>query len=259
MRLKKQANFSEQLQAERDIIEGSNVKEALSFIETFVIRQVCPLISLRLLSLLSVTQDGLSSKQYRSLSKLYAQSFGHEHVITFLNLKKLKLFYEHPSPSPTALLDSTPLSINPRKSHRFRDTVKKLGLIPTRSSYDLKNPEDASFVFGGAFVPVICCLLDSLLMTTETAGNSTTAALNDTSKCLSGGGIRVSKRSAGSNRNLGSWSNARVIAVYFLGGVTFAEISAIRFWSLKKGVKVVVLTTSILNGNSLMRSLMTIK
>lgn len=260
MRLKKARNFSDQLQVERNILESSNMKDVSSFIETFVIRQVCPLMSLRILSLFSLTQDGLSWKQYRHFCKLFAQSFGHEHIVTFFNLRKLKLFYEH---------DSSPLSLNIARRAKFRETVKKLGLIP-RSSQDLKNPEDSSFVFGGAFIPVISSILDSVVSFKDnsaaaaSSGNTQpTLDLNDISKCLSGqGSLKVLNRNTGSNssqQKSTSWpssSSSRVICVYFIGGVTFAEISAIRFWSRKKNIKVVVLTTGLLNGNSVMKSLM---
>lgn len=269
MRLKKQANFSDQLQVERNMVEASSMKEAVSFIETLIIRQVCPLLSLRLLSLLSVTQDGLSSKQYRFLCKLYAQSFGHEHVVTFFNAKKVRLLFEHPSPSPAALLEGTPLGLNTKRQQqpKFRETVKKLGLIPRLPegfTYDVKNPEDASFVYGGAFLPVICPLLDALVVKDSGPGSAFNSS--EVSRCLSGGSTRVLRRNNGSNSNSSppsstssSSSSSRAIAVYFVGGVTFAEISALRFWSRKKGLKVVVLTTNLVNGNSLMKSLMTIK
>lgn len=262
MKLKKERNFSDQLQVERNIIEAANMKDVFSFIETFVIRQVCPLMSLRLMSLISITQDGLSWKQYRFFSKLFAQSFGHEHIVTFFNLRKLKLFYE----SPSALFDSSALTLNTSKKAKFRETVKKLGLIP-RTTNDLKNPEDASFVFGGAYLPVICAILHSVVASKGAAfpGNTQpTLDLNDMSKCLSGqGSSRIFNRNIGSNssQDISSSrpSSTRVIAVYFVGGVTFAEISAIRFWSRKKDIKVVVLTTGLLNGNSVMKSLMAIK
>jgi len=249
MKLKREQNFSEQLEVERNILEGTALKEAASFIETLIIRQVNPVVCLRLLSLLSITQDGIPSKQYRFLSKLFAQSFGHEHVITLFNLRKVRLFFDLPSPSPAALLEATPLASSSRKP-KFRDVVKKLKLIPKLPEgtvYDVKNPGDAAFVFGGAYVPVICPLLDACC----SGGN-----LNETSKVLSGGLSRVWTRSTGLPQ--GTFAT-RVIGIFFLGGVTFAEVSALRFWSRKHSVKVVVLTTSLVNGNSLMKNLMSIK
>ena len=91
---KEESRFASQLQIERDLIQGLAMKDIIGFIEDFIYKQVNPLTALRLMCLLCVVQDGLSSKQYRSLSKVFCQSFGHEHVVTLFHLKKLKLFYE---------------------------------------------------------------------------------------------------------------------------------------------------------------------
>lgn len=50
--------------------------------------------------------------------------------------------------------------------------------------------------------------------------------------------------------------NRRVVLVVFIGGVTFAEINALRFLSNQPGTKCefVVLTTKVINGTSLLES-----
>ena len=47
----------------------------------------------------------------------------------------------------------------------------------------------------------------------------------------------------------------QAVIVFFVGGVTFAEVTAIRFWARKKGIKVMIATTGIINGNSLLKQL----
>ena len=53
-----------------------------------------------------------------------------------------------------------------------------------------------------------------------------------------------------------STHNTKKILVYFLGGVTFAEVAAIRYLNncrkFKDRVKFVIATTSIINGNKSM-------
>ena len=51
----------------------------------------------------------------------------------------------------------------------------------------------------------------------------------------------------------------RTVLVVFIGGVTFAEISALRFMSSQGGLNCnfIVMTTKMINGNSLVRSLCT--
>ena len=53
-----------------------------------------------------------------------------------------------------------------------------------------------------------------------------------------------------------SSSSSIVTLVFFVGGVTYAEISALRYLSsLKDGHEYVVATTSIINGNKLLKPL----
>ena len=73
MEQKKEARFIEQLRAERNIIEGKDLKEAVGFIEDTIISQNSFSACLRLLCLLSLTHDGLPVKEYRNFVKLFLQ------------------------------------------------------------------------------------------------------------------------------------------------------------------------------------------
>ena len=46
----------------------------------------------------------------------------------------------------------------------------------------------------------------------------------------------------------------RTVLVAFIGGVTFAEISALRFIGRQHGINVVVITTKLINGTTLLES-----
>ena len=56
----------------------------------------------------------------------------------------------------------------------------------------------------------------------------------------------------------GTSSGKKVMVVYFIGGVTFAEIAALRFLSEKADFpyRIIVCTTKLVNGNTLMKSLL---
>lgn len=240
MKQKKDLLFTEQLQTEGRIVDGSELKEGGSFIESFIVRQVNPQTGLRLLSLLSVVQDGLPSKQYRHWCRLFAQSFGHEHVVTFSNLRKLRLLQEGTQSGIVGSLD-----VAPKK--KFREMCKRLNLIPRLvegSTYNVKNPPDSAFVFGGAYTPVVVPLLDSCVLNHAQAfrAKDLNSLIPDFGSDCWRSGVRCEEE--------------KVVAVFFVGGVTFAEISAVRFWARMRRVRVLVLTSGIVNGNSVMQSLM---
>ena len=246
MRDKKEQLFAEQLQSERNLIEGCDVRVATDFLESFIARQVSAATALRLLCILSVVQEGLPAKQYRFWCRLFAQSFGHEHVVTFFNLRRLKLLYES---TPSALSVSGALDAAFASKKRFREVYKRLNLIPRvveGSTYDVKNPPDAAFVFGGSFAPLVVPLLDSCILAhTESCKRS------DLNACLSIRDYDCWKPCVGQTS-----VERKLVIVFLIGGVTFAEVSAIRYWARVRGVQVLVMTTGVLNGNRLMQAMM---
>ncbi|NWR81534.1 VP33B protein, partial [Centropus unirufus] len=121
MKKKTKQDFQEMIKAEHSLLEGFDIRESTSFIEEHIDRQVSPIESLRLMCLLSITENGeqrgcagqgraalgalaaeltsllptgLIPKDYRSLKTQYLQSYGPEHLLTFHNLKRTGLLTE---------------------------------------------------------------------------------------------------------------------------------------------------------------------
>nr|XP_029508168.1 vacuolar protein sorting-associated protein 33B-like [Oncorhynchus nerka] len=62
--------------------------------------------SMRLLCLLSLTENGLLPKDYRSLKAQFLQSYGIEHLLTFSNLKQLGLLVEQQPGETLTVMES---------------------------------------------------------------------------------------------------------------------------------------------------------
>ncbi|XP_044135433.1 vacuolar protein sorting-associated protein 33B [Bufo gargarizans] len=259
MKKKTKQDFQELLKTEHSLLEGFNVRENISVIEEHINRQVSPIESLRLLCLLSLTENGLIAKDYRSLKTQYLQSYGPEHLLTFSNLKRAGLLTEQaPGETLTAVesrvsklvtdkavgkLTDAFLSLA-KKSH-FRGISKKLGLIPrVDGDYDLKTPKDMAYVFSGAYTPLSCKIIEQVLARKGWTG------LEEVTRLLHS--IEFAEQL--SERNSFADSH-RTIVVVFLGGCTFSEISALRFLGKEIGHKFVFLTTAITNGARLLESM----
>ncbi|XP_030915536.1 vacuolar protein sorting-associated protein 33B, partial [Geospiza fortis] len=178
MKKKTKQDFQETIKAEHSLLEGFDIRESTSFIEEHIDRQVSPVESLRLMCLLSITENGLIPKDYRSLKTQYLQSYGPEHLLTFHNLKRIGLLTEQAAGETLTAVESKvsklvtdraagkitdAFSSLARKSN-FRAISKKLGLIPRLDGeYDLKMPRDMAYVFGGAYVPLSCKIIEQVL------------------------------------------------------------------------------------------------
>lgn len=68
---------------------------------------------------------------------------------------------------------------------------------------------------------------------------------------------RMTRRNSISSENSSSIENARVVLVFFIGGCTYHEISALRSISQQEesNVEFVILTTKLINGNTFIESL----
>ncbi|XP_044022108.1 vacuolar protein sorting-associated protein 33B [Siniperca chuatsi] len=263
MKKKTKQDFQELLKTEHSLLEGFEIRECITFIEEHINRQVSMIESLRLLCLLSITENGLLPKDYRSLKAQYLQSYGVDHLLTFANLRQLGLLVEQqPGETLTVMESKVGKLVNDKtagkltdafsslakKSH-FRALSRKLNLVPkSDEEYDLRVPRDMAYIFSGAYVPLSCKLIEQVLERDGWTG------LDEVTRLLNGHEFAVT----GSNgADLRAKTDAqRIILVMFLGGCTFSEISALRFLGRERGYKFIVVTTAITNSSRLLEALL---
>ncbi|MEE6503457.1 hypothetical protein FKM82_004827 [Ascaphus truei] len=264
MKKKTKQDFQEMLKTEHSLLEGFDIRESINFIEEHINRQVCSIESLRLMCLLSITENGLITKDYRSLKTQYLQSYGPEHLLTFYNLKQTGLLTEQvPGETFTAVESKVSKLVTDKaagkltdafsslaKKSNFRGISKRLGLIPrVDGEYDLKTPKDMAYIFSGAYTPMSCKIIEQVVERKGWAG------LEEVTRLLNGNEF-VADNLSDRNSNTDS---QRIILTVFLGGCTFSEISALRFLGKEKGYKFIFLTTSITNSARMLEAMMETK
>ncbi|KAF6714382.1 Vacuolar protein sorting-associated protein 33B [Oryzias melastigma] len=283
MKKKTKQDFQELLQKEHCLLEGFEIRESISFIEEHISRQISMIESLRMLCLLSITENGLLPKDYRSLKTQYLQSYGFDHLLTFSNLRQLGLLMEQQGAETLTAMESKvgklvndktagkitdAFSSLAKRSH-FRALSRKLNLVPkSDEEYDLRVPKDMAYIFSGAYVPLSCKLIEQVLERDGWVGlEEVTRLLNGHEFAVTGESSRTwLKESAGLPRHVtfssgGSRAEAssdaqRLVLVMFLGGCTFSEISALRFLGRAKGYKFIVVTTAVTNSSRLLEALL---
>ncbi|XP_068166921.1 vacuolar protein sorting-associated protein 33B isoform X2 [Antennarius striatus] len=263
MKKKTKQDFQELLKTEHCLLEGFEIRECISFIEEHINRQVSMIESLRMLCLLSITENGLLPKDYRSLKAQYLQSYGVNHLLTFSNLRQLGLLVEQqPGETLTVMESKVGKLVNDKtagklsdafsslaKKSNFRALSRKLNLVPkSDEEYDLRVPRDMAYIFSGAYVPLSCKLIEQVL---ERGGWT---GLEEVTRLLNGHEFAVT----GSNgADLRPKNDAqRIVVLMFLGGCTFSEISALRFLGREKGYKFIVVTTAVTNSSRLLEALL---
>ncbi|XP_056683837.1 vacuolar protein-sorting-associated protein 33 homolog isoform X2 [Spinacia oleracea] len=208
-------SFLGRLDMEHTIVESESYDISFEYIEEMIHKQE-PLASvLRLLILFSVTNSGLPKRNYDYLRREILHSYGFEHMATLNNLEKAGFFR--------------------KQEMRSNWLTVKRALRLVVEDTDTANPNDISYVFSG-YAPLSVRLIQQAIRSgwrpieeilkllpgphfeTKRGGLSRASSLES----LTGGSANVDKAASG---------RRSVVLVVFIGGVTFAEISALRFLS----------------------------
>jgi hypothetical protein len=264
--------FNLNLELQQNIIAGLDLNGQLSSIEDLILAEAPLFVVLRLLCLLSVVGGGIKPKNLEYLKREILQTYGYD-KITLLNML-----------NKTQLLTRATTSSS-RSSVGFQAVRTPLKLVV--DDVDERHPNDISYVYSG-YAPLSIRLVQAVaqkdaLLAKSTPSSATRKLLpkahsivgwrgfEDVVNCLDGPAFdqvqtkqeaafdrspeahRTSNASHSTNTSSPSTTHT---LVFFLGGVTFAEISALRFMSMQtKDRRFVVATTSILSGDRLFKDL----
>ncbi|KAA8534431.1 hypothetical protein F0562_031948 [Nyssa sinensis] len=230
-------SFLGRLDMEHTIVEAQSYDICFDYIEEMIHKQE-PLVNvLRLLILFSITNSGLPKKNFDYLRRELLHSYGFEHMATLNNLEKAGLLRKQES-----------------KSNWL--TIKR-ALQLVVDDTDTANPNDIAYVFSG-YAPLSIRLV-------QHAVRSGWRPIEEILKLLPGPHSDTKRSGFASSPSFdtlpGALSNMDRVAdgrrslvlVVFIGGVTYAEISALRFLSAQEGMAydLIVGTTKIVNGHTL--------
>ena len=223
---KSDENFERVLATEHALVENADERRCVDYIEEMIQRQVSAVTELRLLCLYSQTVGGLKSKVVDSFRRLFLHSHGYEHMLTFYNLKRAGLLLEGSSGATKA----------------YSALKRKLQLVPRLSDqYDLNEPTDMGYVFSGAYTPISCRVVESVLRHLGWLG------LEEVTRYMPGG---VSARTAREGAAAGGGGGLKTVLVFFVGGCTYSEVSALRFLGSRMKIRFVIATTNVVRAES---------
>jgi hypothetical protein len=231
--------FLSRLSMEQTLVEGENYDGSFTYVEELIQKQEPIESVLRLLILLSVTNNGLPKKHFDYLRRELLHSYGFEHMFTLSNLEKAGLVTRQETKS------------------NWQAIKKGLNLVPEENN-DM-SPTDISYVYSG-YAPLSIRLVQNALKG-EWRQSELLRLLPGTTfeRFEKNQEVNLIRRETIPPTDSAPGADARrlVILVMFIGGVTFAEISALRFLESQEGMKYdfIISTTKLVNGNTLVKSL----
>uniref|UniRef100_A0A674ESA6 Vacuolar protein sorting-associated protein 33A n=1 Tax=Salmo trutta TaxID=8032 RepID=A0A674ESA6_SALTR len=223
--------FFDNLTVEQEFMTGVDTDKVNTYIED-CIAQKDPLIKiLRLVCMQSVCNNGLKQKLLDYYKREILQTYGYEHMLTLNNLEKTGL-------------------LKPQTGTRNNYPTIRKTLKLWMEDANEQNPNDISYVYSG-YAPLSIRL-------TQVLARPGWRSIEEVLKMLPGPHFEERQQlPAGLHKKRQQGEN-RTTLVFFLGGVTYAEIAALRFLSQMEdgGTEYIIATTKLINGTSWIKSLM---
>ncbi|KAJ3441109.1 vacuolar protein sorting-associated protein 33a [Anaeramoeba flamelloides] len=193
---------------------------------------------LRLLCIQSLSSGGLKNKHFDFFRKEIIHTYGFNHVNTLANLEKLGMFKK-------------------KEGNKFDQIRKNLKLFDD----NFLQTNDISLVHSG-YAPISIRLIQCLFEKKRGWESIDDIIKNQIGTHYGKVDLPKSKeKKINSNINQSNNTKKKLCLVFFIGGVTYAEISALRILGQKENsnVEFIIATTNILNGNKLIQSTFEIK
>lgn len=236
--------FMEDLKCQQELINNFEIDKVNQTIISFIAKGYNIHKVLRLICVHCFVSNGLKPKILEAYKREIVRAYGFKYIELFSNLQQVGVIY----PQTTA--------------KTFLVLSKAFKLIA--DDLNEQEPNDISYVYSG-YAPLSVRLCQYL---TKQNWKSFSEAID----ALPGIGAffqhnqkahtkrRTSVSSINSNQSLQTSSEQKTVLVFFIGGCTFAEISALRFLSQTDDspADFIIATTAIVNGSNLIKSIVDI-
>ncbi|KYQ89536.1 Sec1-like family protein [Tieghemostelium lacteum] len=224
--------FKNRLEVEQNFLACHEIDQAERYIDECISTKDSILKILRLLSLASLTCNGIPHNDYELLKAKITQTFGIGMIITLNNMERAGFIKVNDH------LEG-PDSLNP-----YNQIREQLRLI--NPDVDINQPDDASYVFSG-YAPLSTRFIQYSCFNPHRT--SLPKPLEETLKLLPGGSYFEELQFPASTLSSLSPNPSPITLVCFVGGITYAEISSLRYLGKQLNRRFIILTTNFLNGD----------
>ena len=221
----KEPSAKNYLVMEQSILAGDLSYEKFEFIDNELTKKSEEYNLLKILCLISSLKNGIKNKIYEQIKREFLQIYGFQELFLWNNLEKVNALK------------------SPDGSSYFNDIDKKLKLI--YEDVNLNEPNDISYSYSG-YAPISIRLVEKAI----TKGWK---SIEDVLYKLPGGEYYYPKDES---EMIKETNDIKYFLLVFIGGITYGELSAIRYLNKKfKNKKFVILTTGMINYKKLFNSL----
>ncbi|KAI1310459.1 Sec1-like protein [Xylaria venustula] len=265
--------FSRLLEAQQNLAAGADPSSQHDAIEELIARDTPLAHVLRLLCIYSCVSGGIKSKDFDHFRRLVLEGYGYQHLMTLHSLEKLQLFLPRSSPMAN-MIPMAGAGTGTGTKTNYTYLRKQLRLIV--DEVNEHDPDDIAYVYSGyapLSVRLVQCVLQkqylfSITRSNTGAGAGTVAGsgaqgwrgFDDVVKHARGPAFdeiqKGEDKAVKARALLSGGGDKKTVFVIFVGGITFAEIAALRFIAKKEEARrnIVICATSIISGDKMMEA-----
>ncbi|KAF2085650.1 vacuolar protein sorting-associated protein 33A [Saccharata proteae CBS 121410] len=263
--------FSRVLEVQQNLAAGADPSGQHDNIDELISRGVKLETILRLLCLESTINAGLRPRDLENFKRAILHAYGHQHLLTLSLLEKAGLLQNRSG----GLGVSANLSASAKTLQNTNYTAVRKSLTMIVDEVNESEPDDVAYVFSGyapLSVRLVQCILQKDYITSLSSSQRPAQAIpslsnaqgwrpfEDTLRSIRGATVdevQTGEEKAVRARQIlnGSGKDTeKTVVVFFLGGVTRAEMSALRFIRKKlaeegKPKRILVATTGVVSGD----------
>ena len=186
---------------------------------------------LRLLILKCIANQGLREKNLNHFRERILKQYGFEYLSTLKNLEKLGLLAE-------------------RGSQNIYPFSKVIDHFNCSRDVSLQNPNQIDYAYvHGSFAPISVCFVEAAIKENNLSNSSSVL------KLIHNGPVVIQQQTIQSSKNKKELNIQDVYLIFYIGGITYSEISALRNLSRSIKKSFIIATTSIINGSKFIKNL----
>ena len=269
MKHTREETFSRELEVQQNVAAGTDPTYQHETLEELIARDLPLPNILRLLCLESTVAGGIRPRDLDNFKRQIVQAYGYQHILTLDALEKMELLQSR-STSTALLLPAGGASGGTGSKTNYAYLRKELRLI--FDDVNESDPDDVAYVYSGyapLSIRIIQCILQKpylqLLHRTPlplTSSSTGWQGFEDILKSAKGPTFNIvqkayDEKAAKARTQLAGTAGTKTVFVFFLGGITFTEIAALRFIGRQlvaagERKRLMICTTGIVSGRSIM-------
>ncbi|KAK9316918.1 Sec1-like protein [Lipomyces starkeyi] len=242
--------FNRALEVQQNLVaSGLDTSTLNQTIEELIARGVAIDAVLRLLAVECLSSGGMKEKDLAQFKRLILNEYGYEHILTLSILQKLELIYARGKGY---------------SQFQFSNLRKTLRLIV--DDVNEQAPDDIAYVYSG-YAPLSIRLVQMVIQkralgTRISSLGSGWRGAEDILRNINGEHFdelqKGEERALRARAMLSAKKEKKTVVVFFLGGVTFTEIAALRFIAKQETERrnILILTTGIIDGKEIIKTAM---